>query len=546
MSFSFIDIEAKKSKIILALFVSVIVFYFISAYVLLVLFGNLFFPSACIVGCGPLPRAAHAAIAFVAALVLGALHVGISVSNMIPKITRLAGARQLDDKDSYHRLFRNIVDEVGVALGGRKIEAFVISSPGMNAFALQDFNGRSVIGVTEGLLARLNRSQIEAVVAHEAGHIANGDCLTASVLCSLGEIYEETIARARRTLARSRGGAALLIAYVWLSAMHFLNRWMRSFISREREFRADVVSVRLTRNPLALAEALMLISRGWKGEGDQGEFLQSIFIMNPRYDEFDERQGLVAELFSTHPPVRKRVAVLLVMAHMSEHALEESLRNFRRASPVAQSLFAADTITAQKQWKILVNGQWEGPFGIEALRGRTDIVPEQWVQVWGEHRVKAAYEDADLKALFWKADAAPQSGLCPNCMVPLGDYHYEGAPVKQCRYCSGIFAAGDVISRVLVRRDYVPAPEIIRMAELVLQAKDRIFVKKDAAALKNAWVLHCPQCGRQMLRQFFVQSYPVEVDRCSFCNASWFDRDELETLQYLYEHKEKLYEHPKR
>jgi heat shock protein HtpX len=541
MSFSFIDIEEKKSKVILLLFISIILLYFLTAYVLLFLFENLLFPSLCLFGCRAFPPVSHAFAAFLVALVLGAGHATMSVSGMVPKIARVAGARELDEKDTYHRLFRNIVEEVGVALGGKKIEPMVIPSSSMNAFALQDFKGRSVIGVTEGLLARLNRSQIEAVVAHEAGHIANGDSLTSSVLCSLGEIYEETVSRTRRTLSRSRGGVLMLSVYLWLTLMHVLNKLMRSFVSREREYRSDVVAVRLTRNPLALAEALMLIARGWKGEGDSGEYLQSIFIMNPRFDSLDERQGPLSWLFSTHPPVSKRVALLLSMAHLDEKALEENLRSFKRVSPVAQALFAADEQQAPKQWRIYLNNVWQGPFGAEALAGRTDILPEQWVQVEGEHTVKPAYEDSDLKALFWKTDESSGTGLCPQCRVPLGHYQYEGAPVLQCRYCSGVFARGETVSRILVRRDYTPSEDVIRLSELVLKSKEKMFVAQKGADPKSAWVLACPQCGRPMLRQFFVYSYPVEVDRCASCSATWFEKDELEVLQYLYEHKEKLY-----
>ena len=60
------------------------------------------------------------------------------------------------------------MDEVSIAIGGRPIEAMVIRSASMNAFALEDFSGRAIIGITEGLLSRLNRAPIEAVVAHEA------------------------------------------------------------------------------------------------------------------------------------------------------------------------------------------------------------------------------------------------------------------------------------------------------------------------------------------------------------------------------------------
>ena len=118
---------------------------------------------------------------FLTAIFVGACHWSISIHNLVGKILNLMRAQYTDLRDTYHQMFQNIVEEVSVATGGIKIEAVVVPSMAMNAFALSDFNGRHVIGVTEGLLSRLSRSQIEAVVGHEAAHIVSGDCLATTV-----------------------------------------------------------------------------------------------------------------------------------------------------------------------------------------------------------------------------------------------------------------------------------------------------------------------------------------------------------------------------
>lgn len=544
MSFSFIDIEKEKSRVIAFLFISIILIYFVTAYLLLIVLEySVGFPFS-LEGTRSslLPPLKHAGIALVIAFFAALFHWSISTGNLIEKLTLAAGAIPTDLRDTYHQYFQNIVEEVSVAIGGRKIEPWIIQSPGMNAFALEDFEGRAIIGITEGLLSRLNRAQIEAVVGHEAGHIASGDCLATTVSCALGEIYEESLARVKSGLKRARGRAGMLLLLVMLvlSLMHFLSRLLRCFISREREFRADAVGVRLTRDPLSLAEALELIRRNWRGEGAQGENLESIFIVNPRFSELDEKEGTLSDLFSTHPPVSKRMNILLSMAHMDEKTLDVNLKNFKRVSPVAKPEFpsgGAGTVTAKK-WQVFEEGKWEGPFTLDELRNTQELLPAQWVREEGGGEISPAYEHAELMNLFTKAPGQTDNFLCPNCKVALQEYHYEGSPVLKCAYCQGTFVEYNRVSTILIRQDYLPSDEIERMAKMVYDSKQKIVYRQ--ADPQAAWVADCPKCKRKMRRQFFVYSYPVVIDRCVSCSGVWLDKDELEVLQYIYEHKEKF------
>ena len=195
-----------------------------------------------------------------------------------------------------------------MATGGRKIEGMVIPTSAMNAFALMDFEGRSVIGVTEGLLARLTRAQLEAVVGHEAAHIVSGDCLATTVTTSLFALYSgllkglESVFRATRSSSRRGGGVlALLIAvYVLLWISRGMSHLARMFVSRQREYRADAIAARLTRDPLSPAEALYTIAYRWRGAGLAAEELESIFMSIRRIPPLMKRQGCSRICF---PPI---------------------------------------------------------------------------------------------------------------------------------------------------------------------------------------------------------------------------------------------------
>ncbi|MFH0876954.1 MAG: zinc metalloprotease HtpX [Candidatus Omnitrophota bacterium] len=549
MPFSFIDIEEKKTKVIGLLFFVIILFYFLTVYLVLLVVENIgFFSTHTVAVSGrgfAWPAPDHVLIGLGVAFLIALLHWAISTSNLIEKISLSIGAFPIESNDTYHQFFKNIVDEVSVAIGGRPLEARVIPTISMNAFALEDFNGRAVIGITEGLLARLSRAQIEAVVGHEAGHIASGDCLSTTVTCSLAELYEEGASKIGTGLRRARGQAGLLLLFAFLviKSMSFLSKLLRYFISREREYRADAAAVRLTRDPLSLAEALLLISRGWRGEGQIGDRMQSIFIMNPASSELDERQGVFPDMFSTHPPVERRIDILLNMAHSDVKTLQESMNNFKRVSPVAQAEFSTEDVSGPKQWFVFSNQKWLGPFDPEALSKVEGLKPDHWVLPVGEKAVRHLYEDESLLKIFRK-DTDSAVGKCPHCKTSLSEVNYEGTPVLKCVHCAGVFVSSDKISRILIRQDKTFSQEVLRLAKVAMDTESRKVTHKKIKEKKawRGWVLDCPKCGEKMRRQFFVYSYPIEIDRCVTCEGIWFDATELEILQYIYEHRDKFFD----
>ncbi|MEW5758253.1 MAG: zinc metalloprotease HtpX [Candidatus Omnitrophota bacterium] len=491
MPFSFIDIEENKSRIIYWLFLSIILFYFVTAWFIIFVVKNFFYFSnssrhySALTRFIQIPSLEITLFVLMIAFIFGLIHWQFSTKDMLAKILKSLGANKLDNNDDYHNVLQNIIDEVCVAIGGRKIEAVVIPNAAMNAFAIEDFNSNAVIGVTEGLLARLNRSQIEAVVAHEAGHIISRDCLATTVTCCLAEIYEEAMTVLRSTLRRSRGKgvALLLIIYLVIGAMSFLSRLLNFFISRQREYRADAISVRLTRNPLSLAEALKLISGYWRGAGSYGDKLEAIFITSPAFNKFDESKGVLSDLFATHPPIKTRINILAGMAHLDEKTLDENLRSFKRISPVAHA--------------------------------------EYYIS---------------------QPDKDKASRLCPHCQINLIDIVCEGVLVLRCDKCEGVLLASNKISRMLIREDKLFSEDTKKYAQTMLESKIKLTSFRDIDP-KNVWILHCPQCNQKMRRHFLLDSYPVEIDECFKCGSIWFDKNELEAVQYIYENKANMNVH---
>jgi heat shock protein HtpX len=343
MSYAFFKIESDKTRRIWVLFAALVVFYFVGGvYVRNVyravsertfLKGFLFHVPVLIVFESfrqivtphlPSPHALRKILAF-AFLAAGA-HWWLATQGMLRRLMTAMGAQPLDPEDRYHIQFRNILEELSTASGGPAIEGCVVNSRCLNAFALADFGGRAVIGVTEGLLASLNRAQLEAVAAHEAAHIRWGDCLTVTITCSLAGGFAGA---ARKELARVLDWVPLwrvifLVASSPLMVLDGVSFLLNVLISREKETRADATAVRLTRDPLSLAEALHLIHRNHRGDGLAMESMAPVFIVSP--DRRGENGGLFPALFSSHPPTAGRIKSLLAMANAGQDALEAGAR----------------------------------------------------------------------------------------------------------------------------------------------------------------------------------------------------------------------------
>lgn len=229
----------------------------------------------------------------------------------------MAGARLVDRERE--PVLHNVVEEMAIAAGVPKPRVAVMETPALNAFATGLRPEKAAVAVTRGLLDRLERSELQAVVAHEMGHVANNDVLYATAigvivgliaLVADGALRSLRYARLGRGRSGSRGkgaGAVALVALVVLVISFIVAplaaRLVQAAISREREYLADATAVRFTRNPLALIGALSKIDESSVRLESANRAIQHLFVVNP-LKRFGDRAGA---LFSTHPPTPKRI-----------------------------------------------------------------------------------------------------------------------------------------------------------------------------------------------------------------------------------------------
>jgi Zn-dependent protease with chaperone function len=183
--------------------------------------------------------------------------------------------------------------------------AFVLNQePSLNAFAAGLSTQDSVIGVTRGLLEAMNRDELQGVIAHEVGHIVNGDSRLNLKL--IGTLYGiSALSLMGRGLMRMRGATAVfgfslcLIGAIGL----FFGRLIQAAVSREREYLADAFAVQFTRNPGGLSSALKkLRDAGSIIQHPQAEAASHLFL-----GASDVYSGFSAFLFDTHPPLAERI-----------------------------------------------------------------------------------------------------------------------------------------------------------------------------------------------------------------------------------------------
>jgi len=231
---------------------------------------------------------------------------------------KLGGRRLLPNTNAIDaKRVLNVVEEMALASGMPTPSVYLLGDEiGINAFAAGSTPADAVIGVTRGCLDQFNREQLQGVIAHEFSHILNGDMRLNGRLISVlhGIVFVglvgEIILRGgsvRSFQARRRSGRGQiallgfsLIAIGWLG--QFFGRWIKSAVSRQREYLADASAVQFTRNPDGIAQALKII----------GGYLPSTKLQSTSASEmshlfFGQAVSNRADIFATHPPLADRI-----------------------------------------------------------------------------------------------------------------------------------------------------------------------------------------------------------------------------------------------
>ena len=228
-------------------------------------------------------------------------------------ILSAANAFQIhDDEKKYRDLFRS-VENTALAAGLPTPKVYIIDDPAMNAFATGRTPADASVAFTTGLLARLSNEEIEGVIAHEMAHVGNRDIrLDMMLITGLGvTIFAADIIFRMMLFSgnsggnnKSRGQMMAILFAVWMAFAVFnflVAPVMRMAVSRQREYLADATGAHITRNPKALASALLKIS-GNPQIKTKNKSMEAAFIAAP-----------VQSLFATHPPIEKRVEKLSQM-----------------------------------------------------------------------------------------------------------------------------------------------------------------------------------------------------------------------------------------
>lgn len=220
----------------------------------------------------------------------------------------------------YPKLF-NIVQEMSIASGLSTMpDIYIIDEDSPNAFACGKDHKTASIVVTKGLLARLNRDELQAVVAHEISHIVNRDILYLMYTsCLLGcmVFISDFVIKFLRSCSNRRsfnGGAIYIIPFVLISlVLVALSKIFYFCLSKKREYLADACAVQYTRNPMALANALKKIDEEQTYFVNTNPITSAMFIVSPLNNKE-----------KTHPPIEKRIQILLRLSSCNIAAYNNS------------------------------------------------------------------------------------------------------------------------------------------------------------------------------------------------------------------------------
>ncbi len=231
------------------------------------------------------------------------------------------------DKDVSPVLY-NVVEEMKIASALPAMpKIYVMNEEAMNAMAVGRDPQNSAIVVTSGLLAKLNRDELQGVVAHEMSHILNRDALfmtfagtTLGLIVILSQLFWRGMAfsggsggRYRGGSSRNRGGSGAILLFAIIIGLlgGIMARLLYFAISRKREYLADASAARLTRYPEGLASALEKISMSTDELHSFNQVTEPMFISAPT----SKNQFSLFGLGSTHPPISERIKILRRLSH---------------------------------------------------------------------------------------------------------------------------------------------------------------------------------------------------------------------------------------
>lgn len=225
------------------------------------------------------------------------------------------GAMEIKPDNAEHREIFRSVENVALAAGLPTPRVYIINDDSLNAFATGRTPRDASVALTRGIIKKLDKLELQGVIAHEMAHIGNRDIrLDMLLITGVGVTVftADIILRAALYGNHSsddndnRGNATAVLLMIWLAFMVFntlITPLLRMAISRNREYAADATGAQITRNPMALASALRKITTDSRIECmDKVKSMSAVCIANP-----SAPREFIGNLMATHPPVEKRI-----------------------------------------------------------------------------------------------------------------------------------------------------------------------------------------------------------------------------------------------
>jgi heat shock protein HtpX len=241
----------------------------------------------------------------------------------------LAASRAKPADGPEYRRYHNLVEGLCIAAGLPKPRLYVVEDPAPNAFATGRNPKHAALAVTTGLLEKMNRVELEGVLAHELSHVKNYDILVTTVavtavgaialMADLGMRFLWFGGRAGRRDNNGSGPAGLILvilAFALLLLAPFAAQLMQFAMSRRRELLADASGVQLTRYPPGLISALEKLQADQAVVHEATRATAQLWIESPldRDQEHEGKRGSwLNRAFDTHPPLEERIAALKAM-----------------------------------------------------------------------------------------------------------------------------------------------------------------------------------------------------------------------------------------
>ena len=232
----------------------------------------------------------------------------------------IAASHAVEADPNEYRQYHNLVEGLCLGIGLPKPRLYIVDDPAPNAFATGRNAEHAAIAGTTGLLAIMNRAELEGVLAHELSHIANDDILIGTIavtlvgfMALLSDFGLRLLIFGRNGDRRRNGGSQIYImvfALVFIVLAPIAAKAMQFAISRRRESLADVSGVLITRNPEGLIAALVKLRDNTAIIAHAPAATAHLWIESPLDPQSHGVHGWFNRLFQTHPPIQSRIDAL--------------------------------------------------------------------------------------------------------------------------------------------------------------------------------------------------------------------------------------------